>query len=44
MTSECGRYVWVTNRGADTVAAFRIAGTELEPLGEVPSGGTGLAG
>lgn len=39
VTSECGRYVWVTNRGADTVAAFRIAGTELEPLGEVPSGG-----
>ncbi|WP_416965808.1 lactonase family protein [Streptomyces sp. Agncl-13] len=40
VTSDCGRYVWVTNRGADTVAAFRIAGSALEPLGEVPSGGS----
>lgn len=39
VTSDCGRYVWVTNRGADTVAAFRLTGTALEPLGEVPSGG-----
>ena len=39
-TSDCGRYVWVTNRGADTVAAFRITGAELAPLGEVPSGGS----
>jgi 6-phosphogluconolactonase len=34
------RFVWVTNRGADTVAAFRIDGTALVPLGETPSGGT----
>ncbi|WP_329254247.1 lactonase family protein [Streptomyces sp. NBC_01478] len=39
VTSDCGRYVWVTNRGADTVAAFRLTATDLEPLGEVPSGG-----
>ena len=39
VTSECGRYVWVTNRGADTVAAFRITGSALEPLGEIPGGG-----
>ncbi|MFJ9893862.1 lactonase family protein [Streptomyces sp. NPDC091280] len=39
VTSACGHYVWVTNRGADTVAAFRLTGTTLEPLGEVPSGG-----
>ncbi|WP_086559129.1 lactonase family protein [Streptomyces africanus] len=38
--SSCGRFVWVTNRGADTIAAFRLAGTTLEPLGEVPAGGT----
>lgn len=40
VTSACGHYVWVTNRGADTVAAFRLAGTVLEPLGEIPSGGS----
>lgn len=40
VTSDCGRYVWVTNRGADTVAAFRITGAALEPLGEIPSGGS----
>ncbi|MEU6224900.1 lactonase family protein [Streptomyces sp. NPDC047042] len=40
VTSPCGRFVWVTNRGADTVAAFRLAGTTLEPLGETPAGGT----
>ncbi|WP_405652525.1 lactonase family protein [Streptomyces sp. NBC_00019] len=40
VASPCGRFVWVTNRGADTVAAFRLAGTTLEPLGEVPAGGT----
>ena len=40
VASACGRYVWLTNRGADTVAAFRLAGTVLEPLGEVPSGGS----
>lgn len=40
VTSDCGRYVWVTNRGADTVAAFRITGAELAPLGEIPSGGS----
>ncbi|MFD3613666.1 lactonase family protein [Streptomyces sp. NPDC058676] len=39
VASPCGRYVWLTNRGADTVAAFRISGTDLEPIGEVPSGG-----
>ncbi|MEU9173903.1 lactonase family protein [Streptomyces sp. NPDC048420] len=40
VASPCGRFVWVTNRGADTVAAFRRAGNTLEPLGEVPAGGT----
>ena len=40
VASPCGRFVWVTNRGADTVAAFRLAGTTLEPLGEIPAGGT----
>jgi 6-phosphogluconolactonase (cycloisomerase 2 family) len=40
VASPCGRFVWVTNRGADTVAAFRITGTTLEPIGETPSGGT----
>ncbi|BBC29524.1 uncharacterized protein SGFS_008180 [Streptomyces graminofaciens] len=40
VASACGRFVWVTNRGADTVAAFRLTGTTLEPLGEVPAGGT----
>ncbi|MFJ1809586.1 MULTISPECIES: lactonase family protein [unclassified Streptomyces] len=40
VASPCGRFVWVTNRGADTVAAFRLAGSALEPLGEVPAGGT----
>ncbi|CAM5389219.1 lactonase family protein [Streptomyces aurantiogriseus] len=40
VASPCGRFVWVTNRGADTVAAFRLAGSALEPLGEVSAGGT----
>ncbi|MFG2732262.1 lactonase family protein [Streptomyces canus] len=40
VASPCGRFVWVTNRGADTIAAFRLVGTALEPLGEVPAGGT----
>jgi 6-phosphogluconolactonase len=40
VASPCGRFVWVTNRGADTVAAFRVTGTTLQPIGEVPSGGT----
>ncbi|MFC8520254.1 lactonase family protein [Streptomyces sp. NPDC057257] len=39
VASPCGRFVWVTNRGADTVAAFRATGTKLQPIGEVPSGG-----
>jgi 6-phosphogluconolactonase (cycloisomerase 2 family) len=39
VASSCGRFVWVTNRGADTVAAFRVTGTALEPIGETPSGG-----
>ncbi|MDX3224946.1 lactonase family protein [Streptomyces sp. ME19-01-6] len=39
VASPCGRFVWVTNRGADTVAAFRVTGTSLQPIGEVPSGG-----
>ncbi|MET9819749.1 MULTISPECIES: lactonase family protein [unclassified Streptomyces] len=40
VASPCGRFVWVTNRGADTVAAFRLHGTGLEPLGEAPAGGS----
>ncbi|MET7653938.1 MULTISPECIES: lactonase family protein [unclassified Streptomyces] len=40
VASPCGRFVWVTNRGADTVAAFRLAGSTLESLGEVSAGGT----
>ncbi|EKX65256.1 lactonase family protein [Streptomyces ipomoeae] len=40
IASPCGRFVWVTNRGADTVAAFRVTGTALEPVDEVSAGGT----
>ncbi|MFJ2605309.1 lactonase family protein [Streptomyces sp. NPDC091279] len=40
VASPCGRFVWVTNRGADTVAAFRLTGTTLAPLGETPGGGS----
>jgi 6-phosphogluconolactonase (cycloisomerase 2 family) len=41
VASPCGRFVWVTNRGADTVAAFRVsgAGDILYPISETPSGG-----
>jgi len=39
VASPCGRFVWVTNRGAETVAAFRVTGTELEPIAEIPGGG-----
>ncbi|GKQ39130.1 lactonase family protein [Streptomyces sp. A012304] len=41
VASPCGRFVWVTNRGADTVAAFRVTDTAaLEPIGETSAGGT----
>ena len=40
VASPCGRFVWMTNRGADTVAAFRVEGDTLEPIGETPSGGS----
>lgn len=40
VASPCGRFVWVTNRGADTVAAFRVTGTALEPVDEMSAGGT----
>ncbi|WP_171115888.1 MULTISPECIES: lactonase family protein [Streptomyces] len=40
VASPCGRFVWLTNRGADTVAAFRLTGTTPEPIGETASGGT----
>ncbi|MFF5979637.1 lactonase family protein [Streptomyces olindensis] len=40
VASPCGRFVWVTNRGADTVAAFRLTGTTLEPVQEARAGGT----
>ncbi|MBA2952020.1 lactonase family protein [Streptomyces himalayensis] len=40
VASPCGRFVWVTNRGADTVAAFRVTGTTLEPIDEMSAGGT----
>ncbi|MFI2037126.1 lactonase family protein [Streptomyces bottropensis] len=40
VASPCGRFLWVTNRGADTVAAFRITGTTLEPVDETSVGGT----
>ncbi|MPY64861.1 lactonase family protein [Streptomyces spongiae] len=39
VASPCGRYVWLTNRGADTVAAFDVSGAIPEPVGETPSGG-----
>ncbi len=39
IASPDGRFVWVTNRGADTVAAFRVDGGEPKPIGEFPSGG-----
>ena len=36
-----GRYVYVSNRGHDSIAVFGVAGAgqPLEPLGHVPSGG-----
>ncbi|MFF7789931.1 beta-propeller fold lactonase family protein [Streptomyces sp. NPDC007991] len=40
VVSPCGRFVWLTNRGADTVAGFRVTGTAPEPIGETASGGT----
>lgn len=40
VASPCGRFVWVTNRGADTVAAFQVTGTTLEPIDEMSAGGT----
>jgi 6-phosphogluconolactonase (cycloisomerase 2 family) len=40
VASRCGRFVWLTNRGADTVAAFRVTGTTLEMISETPSGGS----
>ncbi|MFC1439501.1 lactonase family protein [Streptacidiphilus sp. N1-10] len=40
VASPCGRFVWMTNRGADTVAAFRVEGDTLQPVGETPSGGS----
>jgi 6-phosphogluconolactonase (cycloisomerase 2 family) len=40
IASPCGRFVWLTNRGVDTVAAFRVVGDILEPIAETPSGGT----
>ena len=40
VASPCGRFVWMANRGADTVAAFRVDGTTPRPIGEVPSGGS----
>jgi 6-phosphogluconolactonase (cycloisomerase 2 family) len=39
IASPCGRYVWVTNRGPNTVTAFTVDGTKLHPSAEVPSGG-----
>ncbi|WP_042406083.1 lactonase family protein [Streptacidiphilus carbonis] len=39
VASPCGRYVWVANRGAETVAAFRVSGDALQPIAETPSGG-----
>ncbi|MFB6850172.1 lactonase family protein [Streptomyces sp. NPDC056373] len=39
VASACGRFVWLTNRGADTVAGFRVTGTTLRPVGEYASGG-----
>lgn len=40
IASPCGRFVWMTNRGADTVAAFRVEGDTLQPISETPSGGS----
>jgi 6-phosphogluconolactonase (cycloisomerase 2 family) len=39
IASPCGRYVWVTNRGPNTVTAFTVDGARLHPAAEVPSGG-----
>ncbi|QMU69117.1 lactonase family protein [Streptacidiphilus sp. P02-A3a] len=39
IASPCGRYVWVSNRGADTVAAFRVCDASLQLIAETPSGG-----
>jgi 6-phosphogluconolactonase (cycloisomerase 2 family) len=40
VASPCGGHVWVTNRGADTVAAFKITDSGLTPIAEVAAGGT----
>lgn len=39
--SRDGRFVYVSNRGADTIATFAVGqdGGELSPLGNVPTGG-----
>lgn len=37
--SADGRYLYASNRGHDSVAAFEISGGRLRPLSHVPSGG-----
>lgn len=38
--SADGRFVYVANRGPDTVSVFAWGGAGAEPVGEVPTGGT----
>jgi 6-phosphogluconolactonase (cycloisomerase 2 family) len=37
--SADGRFVYASNRGEDTIAAFAVAGDRLTPLGSTPAGG-----
>ena len=38
-TSADGRYLYVANRGPDTVTTFAVTDDALEPVAEVPTGG-----
>ena len=38
-TSSDGQFVYVANRGVDTIAAFSVVGDELRLTDEVPTGG-----
>jgi len=39
VTSSDGRFVYASNRGDNTIAAFAVAGDRLTPLGTTPTGG-----
>lgn len=39
VTSSDGRFVYASNRGDNTIAAFTVTGDRLTPLGTTPTGG-----